>query len=188
MGKKIVVVLVLFSVIIFFSACRDRLNNTSKETSINPDSKSTEITHSDFSDKEIETEEEEKLKEAIDNVKADDYYVEEFISSYIWSLTDAVNENNFNLVDHKLDEKSKIYNIEKDYVRDTYAKGTKLKLINYTFDEIKYISENDCKVYVTVEHEITNSDDSTEKRISQRVFTVFDDGEMMKIINIEQIE
>lgn len=70
---------------------------------------------------------------------------------------------------------------------DGTSKGIKLKLHYFIVEETKQVAENEYKVYSRMDLEITNVDKTTHRKKLKKVFTVYDDGKVRKIKNIEQM-
>jgi hypothetical protein len=120
-----------------------------------------------------------------EDVKADNYYTLEIVESYISLKPAAISYNEFSYIRNLLDEKSDIYENEKKYVEDMFSKGIKQKLISSDFVDIKELPDNLYDVYYAYEIEETDVNNiATSKTITQ-VFTVYDDGKVQKIVDIQ---
>jgi len=122
-----------------------------------------------------------------ESAKADNFYIEEIVSSYERLLVHAINDNDFSLIKNLLMPESDIYKSQENFVTEQYKKGIKYKLIEVYPEEIKQSSKKDeYKVYVTVNIEISEFGKEKETKEFKRIYTVIDDGKIRKITDIEE--
>lgn len=72
-----------------------------------------------------------------ESTKADHYYIEEVVRNYEILLIEAINNNDFSLVENLLVTNSNLYNSQKKLVSDLYKKNIKEKLIDFDIKDIK---------------------------------------------------
>lgn len=81
--------------------------------------------------------------------KADHFYIEEVVSNYETLLIEAINNNNFSLIENLLIPNSNLYNSQKKLVTDLYSKNIKEKLLGFDIVDIQDTGkEGVFKVYV----------------------------------------
>lgn len=90
--------------------------------------------------------------------KADSFYVEALLSGYERMIIQAINENDFSQVEKYLIKDSELYKSQKKLVADLYSRDIKEKLINYSIEDIKNISDYEFEVYVKEEISIKYPD------------------------------
>lgn len=82
--------------------------------------------------------------------KAENFYIEEVISNYETLLVEAINNNDFSLIESLLVPNSNLYNSQKKLVSDLYTKNIKEKLIDFNIESIENTGKNGIyKVYVS---------------------------------------
>ncbi|QGQ98822.1 hypothetical protein EHS13_30060 [Paenibacillus psychroresistens] len=109
--------------------------------------------------------------------------IENYIDFYVDAWTVAVNDNDFGIIGDSFVEGSEIYSIEKNYVQESYAKGSKLKLRDCV-NQTRKINKNEYEVAVTMKVQITENDQKSTKTMN-KVFTVDYQDRIAKISKIE---
>lgn len=89
----------------------------------------------------------------IKTVKSDDARWDELVSNYEYSLIDAINANDFSLVEYMLLKGSSLYEAQKKLVANLNQKGISEELVDFEIKEIKY-SEQKKEYYLTVREKI----------------------------------
>jgi hypothetical protein len=121
------------------------------------------------------------------DVRPDFYYeymlVDTYINVWIWSVNP---DKEYNTDDFKeyLDEKSGIYDREIQRIEDYYSRGISLNLLSSDYEEAKEMPDNLSDIYYSIEYEERWPDKTTHKVSIRRIFTVYNDGEILKIVNI----
>lgn len=120
-------------------------------------------------------------------VKADNFYIEEIVSSYERLLVHAINDNDFSLIKNLLMPESNIYKSQEQFVSEQFNKGIKYKFIDIYPEEIKQGSKkNEYKAYVISNIEISEPNKGKETKEFKRIYTVLDDGKIRKITDIQE--
>lgn len=113
------------------------------------------------------------------SAKADTFYLELLIQNYEQTLIDAINNNDFSLVEPSLIPESKLYNSQKQLISNLNAKKIKEELIEYTIRGIKVGKKsNEYQIYVEEKISITypNRTDSETKEYKWVYTAVLDKG------------
>lgn len=119
----------------------------------------------------------------INDVKASTYYANEMAKLYLRALAEAVERaDGINWVAALLDVDRPVYEAEKKYIEECFAKGIKLRLVDYGLFESpakgRIIEEErdhhlyEHKVHVKYAMEITYADGSKETKKMRKVFTM----------------
>jgi len=83
------------------------------------------------------------------SVKVINDYIEKSISNYENSMIQAINKNNFSLVQPYLVQGSNLYNSQKLLITNLYKKGIKEKVVGYTVNDFGWnMDRTEFKVYV----------------------------------------
>lgn len=122
-----------------------------------------------------------------EGAKADNFYIEEIVSSYEQLLAYAVNDNDFALIKNLLMSESNIYQSQEKFVTEQFDKGIKYTLIDIYPEEIKQGSKKyEYKAYITANIEISGLNKGKETKEFKRIYTVIDDGKIRKITDIQE--
>jgi hypothetical protein len=121
---------------------------------------------------------------SVDDVHGNNYYDFLLVETYIKSRIRAINQNNFDSIAEYLDEDGDIYQSEKQYINDCASQGIQHKLLNFTHEDIKEVSANLYDLVYSFKFEEISLDNTKTKKEMRQVFTVFDDGDTLKIIDI----
>ncbi|UOO37182.1 hypothetical protein IZU99_07925 [Oscillospiraceae bacterium CM] len=125
----------------------------------------------------------------IDDVKANFYYIYELIHYYISFKEDAMNDIYFiHIYKDFLDENYPIYQSEMQYIEDCASKNIHYELDYCIADvDVEELPNNLYKVvYDCIIRETDSNKVVTEIKKSQ-VFTVYDDGKIQKIRDIQDV-
>ena len=122
------------------------------------------------------------------NAKSDTFYIEEIINTYEVLLIEAINSNNFSIIEKYLVKNSDLYNAQKNLVNTLYKKGIKEKLINYNIYDIKLSSNGIAKVYVSETIEIKNSENKVITKQFNWIYTVISKETSVGISDITKWE
>ncbi|HOJ79162.1 MAG TPA: hypothetical protein PL158_13865 [Bacillota bacterium] len=139
MKKKAILLLILITVSLFIYYYLSQKNSKSelaqpetvKNIQVNEDNE-------DF---------EEQINE-LGSAKSDDFHIEEIMRNYQHLIVEAINSDDFSLVENLLVKGSNLYNSQKQLVRRLAEKQIKEKLIDFTIEEINYVDDLTVKVYV----------------------------------------
>ncbi len=123
------------------------------------------------------------VEKTINDVKTYNYYVDDMPRFYLRALGEAVEKpNGFQWVSACLSAEHPIYETQQKYIEDCFAKGTKLRLLNYDLAEYTNkgrILEKDAdhhlyelKVHIKYTMEYTYADNSRETKELRKVFTM----------------
>ncbi|MCT4542212.1 MAG: hypothetical protein N4A63_01580 [Vallitalea sp.] len=119
--------------------------------------------------------------------KADTFYVEEVIRGYENSMIDAINQNDFSLVEKLLLPNSNLYKSQKKLILNLHERGITEKLIDYDIVEIEGSEDgNIYKVYTTEKIEIKYSKQNIKIKDYTWIYTVFLNLDTVKISDIEK--
>ncbi|TBL71226.1 TcaA NTF2-like domain-containing protein [Paenibacillus thalictri] len=113
------------------------------------------------------------------SAKADTFYLELLIQNYEQTLIDAINNNDFSLVEPSLISESNLYNSQKQLISNLNVKKIKEELIEYTIKDIKIDKKsNEYQIYVEEKISITypNRTDSETKEFKWVYTAVLDKG------------
>ncbi|WP_216830606.1 DUF5050 domain-containing protein [Alkalihalobacterium elongatum] len=127
----------------------------------------------------------EEEEEIYYSTKADGYYVDGIVRNYIPLLIDAINYNDFSIVEPTLLPGSPLYNDQKKLVQNLNDKGISEYLIDYDILDIR--EGNNANEYLVKTYElieIYQSDGTSEVKEFFWVYTVYDDGDKIGLSNI----
>lgn len=124
-------------------------------------------------------EEEPTLDETIEDpslasTPADTYQPEMLVRSYGEMLVDAINSNDFSLIEKYLIKDSEFYKEQKQFVSDQYKQGTTFSLISLDVDDIVpgETDPDEYKVYVRAAYSIKSESGEKMKQTDQWIYTV----------------
>lgn len=86
----------------------------------------------------------------LETAKADNFYIEEVVRNYETLLVEAINNNDFSLIENLLIPNSNLYHSQKKLISDLYKKNIKEKLIDFNIESIEDTGKDGVfKVYVS---------------------------------------
>lgn len=120
-------------------------------------------------------------------VKADEFYIEEIVRNYETLLVEAINTNDFSLIENLLIPGSNLYNAQKKLVSDLYKKNIKEKLIDVDIVEITAGEKEDIyRVFVTETIAIKYPGNDFVERKFNWIYTVIYEGDKLGLSDIEK--
>lgn len=112
--------------------------------------------------------------------------IEELMNKYEKGLIEAINNNNFSLVELYLTEGSPLYKSQKNLVKNLYTKGIKEEYVTHDLGYVYFISKNIFKVEVVETIKIKNPQKCEEKKDFQWIYTITNADKTMKLSQIEK--
>ncbi|MFC6232531.1 hypothetical protein ACFQI7_32625 [Paenibacillus allorhizosphaerae] len=122
------------------------------------------------------------------SAKADTFYLELLIQNYEQTLIDAINNNDFSLVEPSLIPESNLYNSQKQLISNLNKKNIKEKLIEYSIEDIKVGKKsNEYQIYVEEKISITYPDRiNSETKVFKWVYTAVLDKKVIGLTEINE--
>ncbi|MCK9478435.1 MAG: DUF5991 domain-containing protein [Firmicutes bacterium] len=120
--------------------------------------------------------------------KADRFYVEQIVGNYERLLIHAINDNDFSLIKNLFIPDSNTYKSQEQFVAEQYSMGIKHNFSRIYLEGIEQVeNKNTYIVHATVYFETIIPDKTSTSKEVKRIYTVIDNGEIRKIINIQTL-
>ncbi|MCX7922080.1 MAG: WG repeat-containing protein [Clostridia bacterium] len=105
--------------------------------------------------------------------KAESYYIEEAMNAYETYMPEAINQNNFALVEPYLLKDSSLYKSQTSLVSSLYKQGIKEELVEFSIKDIKQVpGKEEWKVYVNEVIAIKYPEKDYQKKSFKWIYTV----------------
>lgn len=181
---KLRLLIILISVFLLVSCQNSKLNhnnsdnNSQKQVSIN--------LKEQLNPKNVQ--ENNKGKGSFKEEKSSEEFnqINNLINKYELGLIEAINKNNFKLVEPYLKEGSELYNDQKKLVDTLYSQGVKEEYISHEVGHIYYVSNDIFRVEVIETIKILNPKKGDVKKDYQWIYTAERIGNDMKLSKIEK--
>lgn len=92
--------------------------------------------------------------------------IKDFMDQYTALKINAINQQNFSLVEKLLDPSGEMYQEEKNYIDYLAGKGISEKLLVFTVDEVEQVNDSTYKVYTYEEYDIVYGIEGMQKKKS----------------------
>lgn len=114
--------------------------------------------------------------------KADNFYIEELIYNYVHNRIEAINNNDFSMIEDSLLEDSDFFSNQKEIVSQLHRQKVQQKLLDYEIKNIEEIDQENYKVYV-YEYIETKYPDKEEKKEHYWIYTVSKHNDRIGLAN-----